>query len=175
MKSAFLPGLLLLVSAINYPLEAEDPAPNSDRVGFPKDYQTQYKLVRLSENSKDKHATLFLANEPATHRDTKTGEYPYGSVLVMEVWKLALDDSGNPLTGTDGHLRRDSVEYLHVMRKEKGFGETYQQNRSGEWEFVQYAADGSYITPPGKSAKCAACHATKAGSGRDYSFEPLKK
>jgi hypothetical protein len=56
------------------------------------------------------------------------------------------------------------------MRREIGFGEAYGSNRSGEWEFVEYKPDGSYITPPAKSAACAECH-IKAGPRRDFVYK----
>ena len=37
------------------------------------------------------------------------------------------------------------------MRREKGFGGAYGKNRTGEWEYVEYRADKTYITPPKKS------------------------
>jgi hypothetical protein len=44
--------------------------------------------------------------------------------------------------------------------------------RSGQWEFAGYHADGTYSTPPAKTAACAQCH-RKAGAAKDFVF-PLK-
>jgi hypothetical protein len=55
------------------------------------------------------------------------------------------------------------------MRREKGFGEAYGKNRTGEWEYVEYRADKSYITAPQKSFACAECH-VKAGRERDFVY-----
>jgi hypothetical protein len=35
---------------------------------------------------------------------------------------------------------------------------------------VEYQADGSYITPPQKSATCAECH-VKAGAKKDFVYQ----
>ena len=72
-------------------------------------------------------------------------------------------------TDDQGNFRKDQVLGLHVMRREKGFGEAYGKNRTGEWEYVEYRADGSYITPPQKSSSCAECH-VKAGRERDFVY-----
>ena len=64
---------------------------------------------------------------------------------------------------------REMFVGLHVMRREKGFGEAYGKNRTGEWEYVEYRADRTYITPPQKSFACAECH-VKAGSDRDFVY-----
>jgi len=55
------------------------------------------------------------------------------------------------------------------MRREKDFGVAYAGKRSGDWEFVEYRADGSYLTAPDKSATCAECH-IKAGAEKDFGF-----
>jgi hypothetical protein len=55
------------------------------------------------------------------------------------------------------------------MRREKDFGKAYAINRAGEWEYVEYRPDGTYVTPPQKSATCAACH-LKAGAERDFVY-----
>ena len=53
---------------------------------------------------------------------------------------------------------------------ETAFGAAYATKRSGEWEFVEYRVDGSYITPPQKSATCAECH-IKAGAEKDFVYK----
>lgn len=55
------------------------------------------------------------------------------------------------------------------MRREKDFGAAYGENRTAEWEYVEYRADGSHLTPPQKSAACAECH-VKAGAQRDFVY-----
>jgi hypothetical protein len=44
-------------------------------------------------------------------------------------------------------------------------------NRAGEQEFVECLPDGSSITPPRKSATCAAGHRKDAGPDRDFGFK----
>jgi hypothetical protein len=85
--------------------------------------------------------------------------YPYGSVIVMETAKLPKGGAGKP-----------EAFKMHVMRREKDFGRAYEANRSGEWEYVEYRPDGSYLTPPAKSAACSACH-VKAGAGKDFVYQ----
>jgi hypothetical protein len=136
------------------------PAPAVDRVGLPKAYEATYPQLRSSDNASGKTVKVVYANLVAASR--KSGAYPYGSVLIMETWSAILDDAG--------HLRKDKLTGLHVMRKGRGFGEAYGDNRAGEWEYVEYRPDGTYITPPSASAKCAACHLKKAGPGKDFVF-----
>jgi hypothetical protein len=139
------------------------PAPAEDRVGFPKGYEATYPQLRSSDNAGgkgDKTVKVVYANLVAASR--KSGDYPYGSILIMETWSAILDDAG--------HLRKGKLTGLHVMRKGRGFGEAYRDNRAGEWEYVEYRPDGTYITPPSASAKCASCHLKKAGPEKDFVF-----
>jgi hypothetical protein len=96
--------------------------------------------------------------------------YPYGSIIVMETSNARKDGQGKPVADDKGHFVRGEVVGLHVMRREKDFGAAYLQNRSGEWEYVEYRPDGSYITPPRKSASCSECH-IKAGAKKDYVYK----
>ena len=82
-------------------------------------------------------------------------------MIVMETADASKDERGGP--------RKGNVVGLHVMRREKGFGEAYGKNRTGDWEYVEYRADSSYITPPSKSFACAECH-VKAGADRDFVY-----
>jgi len=72
------------------------------------------------------------------------------------------------LLNSDDKSKRTIVG-LHVMRREPGFGAAYGKNRTGEWEYMEYAADKSYLTPPQGSSVCAECH-LKAGSARDFVY-----
>jgi hypothetical protein len=151
-----------------FPARSEDPpAPAADRVGFPKDYQSAFRQIRSSENAKEKTVVIVYGNAAAAAR--QDGGYPYGAVIVMETSSVQQDGAKNPLLDEAGHFRKDQVAGLHVMRKERGFGEAYRENRTGEWEYAEYRPDGSYITPPAASAKCARCH-LKAGANKDFVF-----
>ena len=55
------------------------------------------------------------------------------------------------------------------MRREKGFGEAYRSERTGEWEFASYRPDGTYLTAPERSSAWATCH-LKAGTARNFVF-----
>ena len=143
------------------------PAPAADRVGFPKNYQTAFEQLRASDQADSKTAIVVYGNRSAA--SMKNGSYPLGSVIVMETWSTLQDDHKNVKVDDAGHFRKDKVTGLHVMRKEAGFGEAYRENRTGEWEYVEYRPDGTYITPPAASAKCASCH-LKAGAAKDFVY-----
>jgi len=139
-----------------------DPAPTVDRVGFPTGYAHTFTILRRRSDGKEQ-VTVYGNAPAASVTQLSALPYPNGSVLVMETMRLKPDANGKPV--------EDVVLGLHVMRREAGFGTDYGANRAGEWEFVEYRPDGTFITPPAKSASCAACHAKDAGSARDYVFK----
>lgn len=167
-----LPLLLGIAIASVTAAEPEpQPAPAVDRVGFPKDYRTSFEVLRTVTRKKElKIVTVYGNKEAASITNAAQLPYPYGSILVMETALALKDTDGKPALDASGELRRDKIAGLHVMRRERGFGEAYGKNRTAEWEYVEYHADGTTITPAPKSATCAECH-VKAGAAKDFVYE----
>jgi hemoglobin len=133
------------------------PAPTEDRVGFPTGYQEDFKLMYIYDRQDNRQVRVVCGNDTAA--SVKQGEpFPYGSILVMETWRAKLDAEGKVMKDPDGRFIRESLSGIFVMRKEQGFGEAYQDLRTGEWEYVAFRPDGSYSSPPQNTANCAACH-----------------
>lgn len=158
----------LALGADQKPAAAPDPAPATDRVGFPANYRETFAVLRRENRAKKQQVVTSYGNAAAasvTRREQLP--YPYGSVFVLETAEAAKDAAGQPLLDDQGFYQRGPVTGLHVMRREKGFGEAYAANRTGEWEYVEYKPDGSYLTAPQNSAACATCH-VRAGAERDW-------
>jgi len=152
-------------------------APQTDRVGFPSDYRQTFVRVRVSDRTDSKTTAVIYANAAgATVKPGERGPYPYGSILINEAWSTVKDTSGNVVLDETGHFKLDQLQKVHVMRKERGFGEAYGESRSGEWEYVSFAPDGkSYLTAPKESAACAQCHRQFATENRDWVFGRYEK
>ncbi len=147
-----------------------DPAPKTDRVGFPTGYREKFQRLRTQiDQEKQKVVTVYGNAAAAMVTNPSQLPYPYGSVLVMETSNAARDPSGKLVLDDEGALRPGVVLGIHVMRREKDFGQAYEAKRSGEWEYVEYKADASYITRPENSASCSACH-IKAGEKKDFVY-----
>jgi Cytochrome P460/Cupredoxin-like domain len=133
------------------------PAPSEDRVGFATGYQEDFKLMYIYDRLDNRQVRVVCGNDVAA--SVKQGEvFPYGSILVMETWRAKLDADSKLVKDSNGRLIRENLNGIFVMRKEQGFGEAYQDLRTGEWEYVAYRPDESHSTPPQNSANCAACH-----------------
>jgi hypothetical protein len=166
----------ILARAQQNPVTADLPAPAVDRVGYPKDYREAFIQIRVSDRADTKTTAVIYANLPGSAvKPQAKGTYPYGAVLVNETWSTLQDAQGNVLLDKRGHFRQDNLLRVHVMRKDHEFGEAYKQNRSGEWEYVSFAPDGSYLTPPAKSGACAQCHMLYAGKAKDWVFGAYEK
>jgi hypothetical protein len=124
----------------------------------------------VSKTSEGKLVTIYGNSAAASVTNSVQLPYPNGSVIVMESARGLVDGEGKPVRDDKGNLRKGAVTGLHVMRRERGFGEAYGKNRAGESEYVEYKPDGTYITPPEKSATCAQCH-LKAGAERDFVYQ----
>ncbi len=150
------------------PTPTARPAPTADRVGFPEDYQTKFKFAYVYDRQDAKSVSYICFNDIAA--TTKQGQpFPFGSVIVFESWRPKEDAQGSLIKDANGHMIRESLNAIFVMRKEPGFGEAYQVNRTGEWEYVAYRPDKSFQTPPQGSGTCAACH-TASNKERDFTF-----
>jgi plastocyanin len=148
------------------------PAPTVDRVGFPEDYQTRFHRWFVYDRPDTRQVRTIYANDAANTVTADTQfNYPYGSVLVMETHNALRDPQGVPILDTNGRYQKDPAANptIFVMRKERGFGEAYGPNRTGEWEYVAYRPDRSYQTMPQASAGCAICHRV-SNQSQDWVF-----
>jgi plastocyanin len=149
------------------PTPTPRPAPAEDRVGFPEGYQSNYQTFFVMDRPDNKQMRVIYANDKASA--AKPGDFPYGSILVMETWRAVEDDAGNVVVDDNGRYQRDTLTGIFVMRKEPGFGAAYEMNRSGEWAYVAFRPDKTYSTTARNSAPCSVCH-TDAGGSRDWVF-----
>lgn len=149
-------------------------APTVDRVGFPTNYQTRFRTLYAFDRPDVRQVRTIYGNDEAASVDYGKGlTYPYGSILVMETW-AAITNADGPVLDAQGRYQKNpaATPTLFVMRKERGFGTEYKENRNGEWEYVAYRPDGSFQTAPTASASCAICH-LQAGPTPDWTFRVL--
>ncbi|GEM_PF-963717 len=150
------------------PTATPRPAPQVDRVGFPEGYKDSFKQFYVFDRFDSRVVSYVCANDVAM--SAKAGEpLPYGSILVFEAWRARQDAAGKVIEDASGHLIRETLTGIFVMRKEQGFGEAYQNLRTGEWEYVAFRPDKTYSTPPQGTHTCASCHQA-ASSQRDWVF-----
>ena len=141
-----------------------------DRVGFPRDYRVALKL--LSVAVKDDEPSVMTAYGNTLAASIKASgqlPYPYGTVIAMEFAHGVRDGEKHLMHDPGGTALKADVARVDVMRRERGYGEVYGENRAGEWEFASYRPDGSTLISPENAGACAACH-RKAGAERDFVY-----
>jgi plastocyanin len=148
-----------------------------DRIGFDsvKDYASRFYTLYVYDRPDTRQVRTIYGNAAAASVSMEKGlDYPYGSVVVMETHAARLGADNLPLLDQDGRFQKNPAAQptLFVMKKDRGFGEEYKENRNGEWEYVAYRPDGTYQTRPEASAGCAICH-LQAGATRDWTFRVL--
>ena len=165
-------NLLALGPAASAQQSPPKPAPSQDRVGFPADYTSAFHKLYDFDRADTKQVLVAFGNDAAAAANRAAGPndiFPYGSVIAMEIHPAMLDDDGNPLFDDNGRYVPGPVAAIPTMRKEKGFGEAYQVQRAGEWEFAVYRPDGTTQLKPQDSNFCAECH-QDAGATKDWVF-----
>lgn len=166
-----LPAAFVVVALTPLAVPQSPPAPTMDRVGFPTGYES-WPVFYVYDRPDNRQVRTIYANPVAAGvRDGNQANFPYGSILVMQTWNCLRDPAGACILDDAGRFQKDpaAVPTLFVMRKEPGFGEAYQQNRTGEWEYTAYRPDGTYQTTPQNSFSCAICH-SDAKKAHDWTF-----
>lgn len=151
------------------PTHTPRPAPSVDRVGFPENYETDFKLLFIFDRPDRRWLRVICGNDVAAQHQPGQA-FAYGSVLIMITYNALMDADGQPVLDEDGHYIGASLIGMHAQRKEPGFGEAYGADRAGEWEFMGYHLDGSVWTAPENTNNCAACHLNEAGADNDFVF-----
>lgn len=169
-KAMCVIGIMLLGHAASSNGSLPAAARTTDRVGFPKDYRTRFKVLGVIVKEQEQRVSTVYGNEQAAGVTSREQlPFPEGSIILVE-FSAALKDANNRVVrDANGTLQRGVVDHIDVMKRGKGFGEAYGASRAGEWEYAGYRLDGSYTTPPDKSAQCAACH-RQAGPENDFVF-----
>lgn len=165
-------NLLVLGPAVFAQQTPPKPAPGQDRVGFPADYASTFHVLYDFDRPDTRQVLVAYGNDQAAAADPNAAPnaaFPYGSVIAMEVHPAVLADDGTPMLDANGRYVPGPVVAIPTMRKDKGFGEAYQVQRSGEWEFAVYRPDGTTQVSPRDSNVCAECH-QDAGATKDWVF-----
>lgn len=149
-------------------LSQAPPAPTVDRVGFPTGYRNTFRKLLTFDRPDNGQIRVIWGNAAAANTPY-WATFPYGSVILFESFPALRNADGTFQTDENGRFIPGDLATLFVKRKEPGFGEAYQQNRNGEWEYVAYRPDGSLQTTPQNSGACAVCH-LNAGPQRDWTF-----
>ena len=128
-----------------------------DQVAFPEGYAAGFKnyVTRNRANGKPEIAKIY-ANETAQQSAKAGSALAPGSILVMEIYKSALDAAGNPIKDGSGNFQLGELSGIAVMQKRTDWPVDYAAaERAGDWGFALYDPMGQ---PKANELVCASCH-----------------
>ncbi len=128
-----------------------------DLVPFPTGYDASFTsyVTRNRANGKPEIAKIY-ANETAQKSAMTGGALAPGSVLVMEIYKSAVDAGGNPVQDGKGDFMPGELSGIAVMQKRTDWPADYAAaDRAGNWGFALYDSMGQ---PKANELACAGCH-----------------
>lgn len=136
-------------------------------VKFPKNYETDY-LNYLSVDRKNNRQTARLfANITAMVGVQRFGDFPDGSVLVMEISNVKKDSQGTPLKSSMGRLINDGKYAVYVMQKNS------DAKNEDAWIFAAFSPSGKILKEDLQA--CKACHARLQKGKNVFSYDHLEK
>ena len=128
-----------------------------DLVPFPAGYEASFTnyVTRNRANGKPEIAKVY-ANGTARQSAMNGGPLAPGSVLVMEIYKSAVDAGGNPVRDGKGDFMPGELSGIAVMEKRTAWPADYAAaDRAGDWGFALYDSLGQ---PKANELACAGCH-----------------
>ena len=138
-----------------------------NKITFPDDYQDTFTLYSKVSQAGPKRVRHNYGNEAALQALDDQGMLADGAFIVTEIYSAKLDDSGNPVTGDDGHFVADKLVALAVMEKRHGYGDAIPEIlRNGDWIYAIFSPEKE--RRPFNHAACLACH--KPLHDADYLF-----
>jgi len=157
---------LLLISSITIA------GGRNDQVEYPEGYKGSFTFYNTQNRANNKQIADMYANDIANN-SINDAELADGSIIVMEVYKPEVDESGSPIVGDDGLFIKKKFAAVAVMEKRSDWGADYAADeRAGAWGFALYDTKGM---PKENSLDCATCHQPLTATNFMFTFPKLKE
>jgi hemoglobin len=134
------------------------PFPNTVRrdgeLGLPADYRSwPVKLLGVERPDLKQVRDIYVNSQGSL----SSQPFPYGTVLVMELYSARGGSDGQLVRDAAGSLEKGALTRIFVMGKGFGWGEQVPSElRTGEWVFASYGPDGRPAA--GDLNACRSCH-----------------
>ncbi len=143
----------------------------NDQVKYPEGYKGSFTYYNTQNRANNKQIADMYANDIAL-KSINDAELADGSIIVMEIYKPEVGDSGAPIVGDDGLFIKKKFSAVAVMEKRSDWGADYAADeRAGNWGFALYDTKGM---PKENSLDCATCHQPLTSTNFMFTFPKLK-
>jgi len=129
-------------------------SPVDGELPFPNGY-TEWPVFLPSVDRADAKQVRDIYLNTAAQGATEGAPLPDGSVLVMELHTVKLDDAGEPVLDASGRLQKDALSKIFVMAKNPGWGEG-ATIPNGSWVYGAFEPNGDPAQVD--YATCRSCH-----------------
>lgn len=142
---------------------------NPEYIDLPQGYKSTFTQYDTRNRVADKQVAVIYANKAAVD-SAPSGDYAYGSKVIVEIYTTMLGEDGSPLVDKNGLYKKDKFAAVGVMEKQSEWSNNYPAGeRAGNWGFALYGADGSAMT---NELDCVGCHLPLKSD--DYLFSHSK-
>lgn len=140
---------------------------DTPKVKFPEFYEEEYLNYLSVDRANNRQTARLFANIAAMVGVQRFGDFPEGSVLVMEISDVKKDGNGKPVKSSMGRLINDGKYAVYVMQKNAS------KNKKNNWSYAAF-------TPKGKTLNlnlqdCSNCHAKINKQKQVFSYDHLEK
>ena len=154
---------------------AASKAVNNQDLAFPVNYKQDFVYYKTVNRPDNKQVRDLYANKAAVESYKRSGKLAADSMIVMEVYRAMLDDSGNPITGSDGYYKKSTLAAYAVMENQTRFGQTISARlRNADWNYAFFTAEKQHNTNVDK-AGCYACHQPLGKEEHMFSYDTFKQ
>ncbi|MEH6469704.1 MAG: cytochrome P460 family protein [Halopseudomonas sp.] len=144
-----------------------------ENVAWPGDYKQSLSHYYSGDRTANgKQIIRAYANKAAMAGKQADGNFPYGSVVVGELYVAKLNDKEEAIISSLGRRIVDKMAAIVVMQRGEGFDEQYPDAlKVGDWEFAVFSPDGKRLDKD--VTGCRTCHHPLSERGFLFSDEHL--
>jgi hemoglobin len=165
-KVALIAAICLVAGCAQTPPAAPVAKLKDGELTIPADYKTWPKFLSAVQRPDVKQIREIYIN-PVGAKSVKGGQFPNGSMSVMELYKAQETADGTPIKGADGAMVKGALLKVFVMGKDAGWGASAPAGLgNGDWIYSAYLADAKTAAPDPIVA-CRACH-LPLGESKDW-------
>ena len=144
----------------------------NDQVPYPEGYKDTFTYYNTQNRANNKQIADMYANDTAM-KSINDAALANGSIIVMEIHKPEVDESGSPIIDDDGLFVKKQFAAVAVMEKRDDWDAGYAADeRAGAWGFALYDTRGM---PKENSLDCATCHQPLTATNFMFTFPKLKE